>query len=295
MGESPFNTNGDQWAWSATTLDWFKACPRLYYYNMILGIRPKGTNDHIKFGVVYHAALELYDRETFKGADHETALRSALRYALIETRGWQSAIPEKSRETVVRAIVWYIEEFRDDPIQTVRLADGSPAVELSFRLELTQNTILCGHLDRIGMYGEGDYVTDRKTTKSGLTDYYWSRFSPNTQITLYAVAGEVVFKTPVKGVIVDAAQTGVTFTRFHRRIAPRSRGQLDEFLRDAQWWIAQVPAAKAAGWPMNESSCQRYGGCAFAGVCSKAPHVRAKLLETEFELGDYNPLEVRGE
>ena len=39
----------------------------------------------------------------------------------------------KTRFTLLRSVVWYLEQFENDPCETVILADGRPAVELSFR------------------------------------------------------------------------------------------------------------------------------------------------------------------
>lgn len=296
--ESPLDANGDYWAWSATLLESFKACPRLFYYQFILQVRPTGMNIHLSFGDFYHRALELYDRE--RSADrfrsHTDAMVHTVDWLMRATWGWESGNPNKSRETVVRSVIWYLEEFADDPLETVQLENGTPAVELSFRLELTDRVVLAGHLDRVVRYQGDTFVSDRKTTTSALSSYYFSRYEPDTQMSLYTAASRIIYKAPVKGVIIDAAQVGVTFTRFARTFTFRNDEQLDEFLASAKWWIAQVPAAKAAGWPMNEASCSRYGGCAFRSVCSRVSRVREHmLLGPEFEKGTYNPLEVRGE
>lgn len=296
MPENPFDDNGDQWAWSATTLDWLQACPRLYYYNMILGLRPKSQKDDITFGLIYHAALEEYDRAQSRGASHEEALDIAMQLALKQSWGWTSESNDKNRATLIRSVVWYLEEFRTetDPLRTVHLSDGRPAVELSFRLELTPKIVLSGHLDRVVEYTDGQYVADRKTTRSALSAYYFNRYDPDIQMSLYTFASKVAYHAPVRGVIVDAAQVGVKFTRFARGFVHRTDDQLKEFIEHTTFWIGQVPSMKAADWPMNTASCQRYGGCTYRSVCSRSPHVRKSLLASEFERGDYNPLEIRG-
>jgi hypothetical protein len=292
----PLDDDGNYWAWSATLLETFKACPRLFFYNFVAGVRPAGLSVHLTFGEIYHAALELYDRERSSGRTHEDATIHAVAYAMRASADWRSDNPAKNRETVVRSVVWYLDEFADDPLETAQLADSQPAVELSFRLELTERVVLAGHLDRVVLYQGDSYVSDRKTTSSALSAYYFSRYEPDTQMSLYTAASRIIYKAPVKGVIIDAAQVGVTFTRFARTFTFRNDEQLNEFLAAAKWWIGQVPAAKAAGWPMNEASCSRYGGCAFRNVCSRVARVRPAILAgPEFEPSTYNPLEMRGE
>src|SRR5436189_79613 len=82
-------------------------------------------------------------------------------------------------ENVIRSIIWYLDQFgENDPCKTVHLADGTPAVELSFRFQLTDEIWLCGHLDRLVEYGDGVYVQDQKTTGSTLGGYYFKRYNP---------------------------------------------------------------------------------------------------------------------
>ena len=45
-------------------------------------------------------------------------------------------------------------------------------------------------------------------------------------------------------------------------------------------------------FPMNETACSMYGGCAFRGVCARSPSVRHIYLR-EFDVDIWNPLEIR--
>src|SRR6266436_1501275 len=145
-----------QYAWDSTSLGWLKTCPRLYQYNQIEGWRQRGPSVHLDFGGFYHSALELYDRQRAAGVDHNEALYEAVKYCIEVTwvydeepanADWehqdQGGKPLdwghhlKTRETLVRSAIWYLEEFgENDAAKTVILANGKPAVELSFKLEL---------------------------------------------------------------------------------------------------------------------------------------------------------------
>jgi hypothetical protein len=72
------------------------------------------------------------------------------------------------------------------------------------------------------------YVMDQKTTGGTVGTYYFEQFSPNNQMSLYSWAGQAILRSPVRGVIIDAAQIAVNFTRFERGITTRSKDQLDE-------------------------------------------------------------------
>lgn len=323
-----------QYAWDSTSLGWLKTCPRLYQYSMIEGWRARGSHVHLVFGQHYHSALELYDKlrlgvvqaymSESELPSHESALRDVVHDILCKTweklgapdgKPWDSEHPSKTRETLIRSIIWYLDQFRDDPAKTVVLANGKPAVELSFRMEMEWGPehstpvddygvpngepnpkpyILCGHLDRVVEFNSARYVMDRKTTGSALTPYYFDNFSPDNQMSIYTIAAKVQFQTPVAGVIIDAAQIMVGFTRFQRGFTYRTDTVLEEWLADFRYWTDLAEGfAERDHWPMNDKACGLYGGCLFRGICSKSPEVREKFLESDFERRPWNPLESR--
>lgn len=319
MSNSAFSSAlpGLQLAWDSTTLGQLKTCPRLYWYSNIAGsspdlgasgYAPRLESVHLTFGLVMHGARERYDHARAQGEGHESALRIALRYALEATwnrelgRPWLSDDKNKNRLTLIRTIVWYLDDFAEDSLRTVILASGKPAVEVSFRMELGavaptgEPYLLCGHFDRVATLNDTTYISDIKTTKSTVSPDFFEKFSPGNQFSLYCLAAKVVYALPVRGLIVDAAQVAVTFSRFQRGIVQRTEAQLEEWLSDALWWIAQAARFAAEGyWPMNDTSCDRFGGCPFRSVCSASPSVRAEWLRRDFVRRTWNPLATRGD
>jgi hypothetical protein len=299
-GESPFHPGtAVQFAWDSTSLGTLKDCPRKYYYQIVEGWRGKGESVHLKFGSLYHHGLEWYDHHRAEGADHASALRLSVRRLLVETWAegapWDSGHNLKTRETLIRSVVWYLEQFGDnDPAQTVVLKSGKPAVELSFRLQIDDDLVLCGHLDRVVEFQSQFYVMDRKTSVSTISSYYFDRYSPDNQMSLYTLAGGIIYENPVRGVIIDACQIAVGFSRFERGMVYRTEAQSTEWLEDTKEWIALAAMyAEKNHWPMNDKSCHDYGGCPFREICSSDPRVRQNFLEAKFEREPWNPLLVR--
>lgn len=298
-----------QFAWDSTSLSALKECPRKYYYSIVLGYQPKRRSFHLDFGIFYHEALEAYDRAKANGADHDSACVAAVRRALTSSwdpglaRPWISGDNYKNRYTLIRTIVWYLEQFADDPIETIILSNGTPAVELSFRYNFPHSfesvgepAIFCGHLDRLGSIGGGLWVVDRKTTQHAIDDNYFARYTPDNQMSGYSVAGKIVYNIPVQGVIVDAAQVLVTFSRFRRGFANRTQSQLDEWVRDTQYYMEQAEIyATRNYWPQNDKSCFNYGGCPYREICARSPEVRERWLEAGFTKRIWDPLVVRGD
>lgn len=298
-----------QYAWDSTSLGWLKECPRKYQYSMIEGWRSKQESVHLRYGSLYHTALESFDKYRAIDMDYDEALAAVVYEALLATweqkedgsfGPWAPDHNSKTRETLIRSIIWYIEHFKEDPAQTIILDNGKPAVELSFKMPLERHSIdgqpyfLCGHLDRVVDFNGGTYVMDRKTTNSTISAYWFDQFDPDNQMSLYTLAAKVIYKTPVKGVIIDGVQIAVGFSRFSRGFTHRTDAQLEEWLDDTYDWFKTAERyADKELWPMNDKSCHHFGGCVFRKVCSKSPEVRRHFLESDFHKSYWNPLVPR--
>lgn len=312
---SPFDGDGVQYAWDSTSLGLLKTCPRKYQLSMVLNWQPKERSYHLTFGIIYHTAIEHWLkqrvtlRDTGLSADeiHETATSEAIRRALVDSYGYKpgmkKGVPDnaKTRENLIRTLVWYFEHYKNDNCRTHILPGNRPAVELSFRFEIGHDLMLAGHLDHIVEFGAPDQLfgQDHKTTASTITGssarYFFQGFNPDNQMTLYTTAAMVAFGTPVKGMIVDAAQIAVGFSAFARDFTHRTEAQVQEFLAGVLTYRRMAEFYHRQGfYPMNETSCGNYGGCAFRDICSKSPQVRERFLRTEFTQDKpWNPLESR--
>jgi PD-(D/E)XK nuclease superfamily len=313
-----------QHSWDSTCLGLFKTCPRKYQYKILLGWT-RDTGIHLRWGQELHSALEDYDRSRTHGVRHDDAVHDVVRALLTRIEDWDPEPRTKSEElktkpNLLRSVVWYLEHYNPDPAETVVLANGKPAVELSFRFELDffptagANVIgrlelgkgieygeplhyysLCGHLDRVVSFNGDLFVMDRKTTTSTLGSYFFEKFDTDNQMSLYTLAGQVLLKSPIRGVIIDGIQVAVGFSRFVRSFTFRTPDQLDDWLADTQRWLKSAEACAVEGfWPMNDTSCDKFGGCEFRGICSKSPAVRERFLEAEFRKEEpWNPLKPR--
>jgi len=296
-----------QLAWDSTSLGALKKCPRYYQLSIVEGWTGRDENIHLSFGIAYHKALEVYDHVRAAGGSYADGLRAATRCALTMSwdtpRGRPGAVfsqdPNKNRYTLVRSVVWYLDKFEEDALETVILANGKPAVELSYRYKTTylapsgEPYLLCGHLDRLAKFGGEVWIADRKTTKMTLSDFYFATFTPDNQMSGYALAGKVVYNTPTAGILIDAAQIAVGFTRFQRGFAPRNDAQLTEWYEELEFWLVQASFfAKQGRWPMNDKACFN---CSYRGICSKDPKVRDTWLKAGFTKRIWDPLQIRGD
>lgn len=309
-----------QFAWDSTSLGYLKTCPRLYQYIMLDGYAPKDESIHLVFGNHFHKALEEYDGFRLSGQAHNEALASTVHSLLIAIHDWDVDTSHrpgnyKNPRSVVQLVVDYLDHYKDDTAKTVIREDGRPATELSFRFELDFGPhpydagdgkvtnpgpyLLCGHLDRVVTFNDEIYVMDHKTTTTTISPYFFDQWSPSNQMTLYTLAGQMILKATVKGVIIDACQVLIEKpNNFVRGFTFRTKAQIEEWLTDLRYWLTLAEQyATMEYWPQNDSSCDKFGGCRFRGVCSRDPSVRDRFLAADFnqlpEESRWNPLKPR--
>jgi hypothetical protein len=312
-----------QYAWDSTSLGYLKTCPRLYQYTMLDGWSPKEDSIHLRFGIEYHKALEEYDGFRISGEGHEDSVRETILLLLKRISTWNPdtttrAGNYKNPRTLISLVLDYLDKYKDDTAQTVVRENGSAATEVSFRFELdwgpessvytltngeyadvNQPYVLCGHLDRVVTFNEQTFVMDRKTTSIAPGPYFFDQFSPNNQMSLYTLAGQVVLGTVIKGVIIDAAQVLLEKPNSYQRgFTFRTHAQIEEWVHDLRIHLHMAEQyATINYWPQNDTACDKFGGCKFRGVCSKDSSVRERFLEADFvklpEEERWNPLKPR--
>lgn len=294
-----FTPEGIQFRWNSHSILDAETCLRKYQYLHIEKWRPRSHSVHLWFGGIFANAMQRYYLARADGADREAAIDAAVELALIEswdherdaegnripgTGGpWESPDPSKDRFTLIRGIVWYFEEYRND-IEVVSI-NGAPAVETRFELDLDNGNTLVGTLDRLVRYDEDSlFIMDQKTSKAVLDARYFNGYKPDMQMSAYTFAGRAVFQMPIQGIVIDAMQTGVGFSRFARGLTFRADSELEEWYATAMYHIeAAQRATREQHFPMNTASCGNYGGCMFRKICAKSPEVRANFLKGDFD------------
>ena len=283
---------------------------------MILKWQPKRKGLHLTFGSLYASGVEAYAKYRALGMTHDEATLNMIR-TVLEMAGerdadgtWHPWNPEpdhpdaklKNRYTLIRTLVWNVEDCKGSAYETIIKANGKPAVEESFNFyafDVGDSAIaLSGHFDKVVRHtGTGDiYISDDKTTKSQLNAQYFRRYAPDNQVSLYSIAGKIVLNLPVKGVLIRAAQILVEGSRFATQEIPRNPAVLEEWLDDTKYWVGQAQSfARDNRWPRNDKSCNDFGGCAFQQVCNRPASHRPAWLREDFVKRPWNPLEARGE
>lgn len=216
---------------------------------------------------------------------------------------WLPGDKYKDRYSLIRLVVWYCDEqaeiLNESPgLSPVKFPDGTNAVELSFAIPTPWRTasdetyILAGHMDSISALGAEHFTTDNKSTKKPLDEKYWSQYSPNVQVDLYDLVGNLLYpQLNLRGVAIEGAQVLTGGARFAVKPMYRTEAQREEFWHEIEWWLKQAERyATENYWPMNRTACFL---CPFKGICSKEPASRQMYLEGNFQKRHWNPLEER--
>lgn len=294
MTRQSFDAQGVQFVFDSTTLKTADSCFYKYEMSILEGWQPKGEAVHLRFGLHYASALEHYYKHVVaEGMDPYDALIAVTEEALQDTwdrteedpvgKPWDSMHNLKTRESLIRSIVWYLDQFSDDPLPIV-VKDGVPLVEHSFLLPVDNGIVFSGHLDRVVEYSDHQWIMDQKTTGTTISPRYFEQYSPDHQMSMYSFAGKAIFQLPIAGVIIDAAQIAVGFTRFERGFTSRTASQLNEWYDDTMLLIERIQnATRNRRFPKNPMACGNFGGCPFRSVCGRSPEVRDQFLKGGFD------------
>jgi hypothetical protein len=318
-----------QIAWDATSLELFMRDPWTYYCTIIEGWRTPLPSAALFFGSLYHESCGYYCYLRLAGADHDEALDGALIHA-IEWAAAGAEVPGTPGERVpldelaansmrrgdgntrdtyrlLRAVVWWCDLYGNDPLyQTINLPSGRPAIEVHFDFPLgfklgDHDARLCGHLDGIVRAETGELIVRewKHTTATIGGDRssaarYFLRYKPNVQINTYALAGKLLLPSePVRGVLIEACQTAVTFAHFEREWIDRPEPAINEWIGCINYQVERAhdlaitakTLANAGCDPstpyamaQNPATMRQYGASIFADAAFRLPNLRRPYL-----------------
>jgi hypothetical protein len=296
-----FDAEGVQFAWDSTSLTVASECLRKYYYSIQRSVVPQQQSVHLIFGGLFAKALETFYAKLADGCSRDEALHIVIRDALILS--WKhdldpmgNRLPggepivfnsaEKTRYSLLRSIVWYVDHYAEadaGDIRTATLQNGKAAVELSFTLEFSDDILYCGHLDRVVEANGHLFWMDQKTTGKPPTSMFWNGFQTSNQFLGYTWAGQTLLRSPVRGGIVDAVAVQVGGTIFERQPITFNHDVLEEWRIGALYHIEQAREATLRNeFPMNLTACGNYGGCPYRVLCTRAPSVRDRFIGGDF-------------
>lgn len=293
-----------------TALQAYMRCPREYWMSMVLHRRPKGKSAPLVFGTAWHKALEIHYRSNGN--------RDLVHLAVAQAwEGHDAADDYRTLNRVLLEYDKYVKHYGPPGREDAKtLGSGADAV-----VEMSTNAqgddLLhpwAGKIDRIielnGLY----YIEDHKTT-SRFDKNYFRQFDLSNQMMGYTYLGKQILPNlNIVGVRINLLHVLTEKSAFHRQLFTFSPPQIKEWTVNSNHWMArlardyeQVKADIEAGlydpavdlappsFPghYGDDGCSRkFGMCAYHPVCSSSPKIRKDVLEREFDINPWNPLEA---
>lgn len=299
----------------STMISAFRSCPRKFYNEFVLGLRPSGISIDLHAGGAFAHALEVVRKEVFIN-DRSLADALTRASAAFEIYWGDFEIPEhkaaktgKTRENMWAAVEDYFAKYppRTDHIQPY-FVDGKPTFEFTFGipLEPTQRDsheapgtdwpkhpvsgepfMYVGRFDMLGEYMGTPVVEDDKTASTGFYAGWSEKWDLRSQFIGYTWACQQL-GIPVDTVAVRGIGVLKTMIHHAEAIKPYSnhlRAVWLEQLRRDLWRIVRCYNEDYWDYNLGES-CTAYGNCIFIQPCQSTDP--APWLKT-FDVRRWNP------
>lgn len=286
---------------TASRMNKLLACMRSHYWRYECGLSAVKSNDALRFGSAWHAAMEA----RWRGADCAGALEAAI--------GSKQELEELQVATLAGLLAGYCTRYADDPIKELH-----PEIEFEHPIEGSRTFNSGGKIDGLGVLKDGRLVlVEHKTTGDSVEagSDYWLRLRANQQVLQYVLAArslgwdiqEVLYDVTRKPMIRQrASETAEAFGErlrqdslerpdfyFARREVPILEDDLEEFrtqrlelgklileLRQAEKRVRRREQA----WPrnMNSMACR---GCEYSGFCLQNTAINLEQPPAGFRVG----------
>jgi PD-(D/E)XK nuclease superfamily len=290
----------------ATMMSCFRSCPRKFYNEFVLGLRPAGLSIDLHAGGAFAHALEVVRKEVFiNGRPTDEALLRA--HAAFMIYWGDFVIPEykataKTPERVWHAVEQYFHQYPPltDHIQPY-MVDGKPTLEFTFAIPLEGDDwpkhpvsgepfLYAGRFDLLGEYMGMPIVSDDKTSGTSHSGNWSERWDLRSQFIGYTWACQQL------GLQVDSCVVrGIGILKQSIALAEVIKPYSD-YLRET--WLEQVRRDlhrivncwKEGYWDYNfAETCTSYGICVYSTACQSA--TPEPWLKT-FDVRRWNPVQL---
>lgn len=286
-----------------TALATYMSCPRKYLYSMVWNRRREGApTPALAYGSAWHVAMETHYRSDRCSQDE---LFDKVQLAVAEA--WQDHQSPNDYRTFNRLMVEYKKYVKayglpwNEEAKVLGWVEN-PFVEIATDLSIPgARHSYAGKMDKIielsGQVLVEDYKTSSREDKN-----FFSQFELSNQMMGYAVLGQLLIGRQISGVRINAHVIRKNDSVFNRRVVSFSKERLDHWMLNYDAWLARIetdmglamrPETARFAFPHNFDACAgKYGMCQYASVCSMPPHLRQRVLEEDFQVAPWNPLEV---
>lgn len=287
----------------STMLSCFRLCPKRFYWEFVLGLRPSEISIDLHAGAAFSAALERFYREYWEGdRDIQRALSRTLPSFLSTWGDFSPSKPTpKTRDNLWQALNDYIERWppATDHVQPFDLA-GRKTVEFSFSIPLDypgfprhpvtgDPFVYCGRCDLLGLYNNRNCVRDEKTT-ARLESNWPQKWGLRGQFLGYcwgvSASGIPCDTVVVRGIVLHSKSPNILV----ESIQLYGQWELERWFDQLRIDLHRLVECWKTKWfDLNlGDACTMYSGCSFVDLC-KSPDP-SRWFDT-YSIKRWNPLD----
>lgn len=262
----------------STMLTTFRACPRKFYHEFVLGLRPTRTSIHLHAGGAIAAAVEEVRRQVYNhGQPVEVALRRA--YVTFANYWGDYDAPEDSYKTFFncfRSVCSYFDHWdpSTDHIQPLNLGRGG-TFEFSFAMptEVQHPSgvpfLFAGRIDLLGKYIGKPCVVDEKTMKSMASSFAF-QWSMRGQFIGYCKATSEALNIKVDTAVVRGTALLKGEIKHIEAIQQYPQHLIDRWSNELTGTLKAIRTCwDTENWPYNfGDTCTSWGSCPYTILCT---------------------------
>lgn len=283
----------EQPTWSihdSTKIQTYMRCPRRYFYEYVLGWKPKAESIHLVFGNAWHFAQEVLLSEGYTAEACLHAYNAFLdHFRKFFPANYDDLCKPKTPENVLRALPQYCNQFSTDPQDFEVLH-----LETTGTIAVSETQLLHFKADAICEGDEGIFILEHKTSTRFSTTWA-AQWRQKFQIGTYSHALFCLYDAPsVYGIKVNGAffteepklkrdgtpYAGARDNEFHRIPVRRNIDSMQSWLIEALDVLNRIERDFARMSEVSESldhlpcflrnteACTDFGGCPFLDYCS---------------------------
>lgn len=281
----------------------FMTCPRLYFFEYVLGWQTETPNNHLAFGIAWHHAQEVLLTEGY-GAEqvlkaHRVFLDSYRKHYPPET---DDLFHPKTPDNALIVLANYANKYKNDHREFEILH-----VEIGGKIAINMEQALYFKMDTICNGPQGHFSLEHKTASSF---YMWEMQWPlSIQVGTYTHVLHCLFPDEE---IVGVVMNGVAFKKvkkgwdqiasgqklsveppfdFMRLPMRRNKSQMNTWLWTVQFWLDMIQQnfhwledctpddPFLSAFPMNSTNCTKYNGCPWHDFCNAWQNPLARCEE----------------
>lgn len=280
----------------STMLTCFRACPRKFYWEFVLGLRPKAMSIHLHAGGAFAYGMEQARRAHYvHGLDQEGATLAGVAAFIGYWRNEEA--PEGSPKTffnTLNAFVSYLDShpFFLDHIQP--LLEGSFEYSFSIPTQTLHPSrspfLFGGKIDLLGKYRGVPAVVDEKTT-TALGSTYASKWQMRGQFLGYCWATREGLGIKCSDAVVRATAIRKTGCDHLEVFQPYSEHLIERWYEQLELTLERiVDCARRESWPYDfGDSCASYGVCPYTLLCTSKSGRESQWF-TDYDVRHWNPV-----